>query len=92
MFTQMEHLMFFIVVYVHTFRGLYYGSYLYPKEHLMGRRRYNFIINDYYRVFRICVAVGSNVFLGCLQLLPIWCRRSLLSAMILWFGYGEVIQ
>jgi quinol-cytochrome oxidoreductase complex cytochrome b subunit len=26
--------MFFIVVYIHTFRGLYYASYLYPKEHL----------------------------------------------------------
>jgi quinol-cytochrome oxidoreductase complex cytochrome b subunit len=28
--------MFFIVVYIHTFRGLYYGSYLYPREHLWG--------------------------------------------------------
>ncbi len=26
--------MFFIVVYIHTLRGLYYSSYLYPKEHL----------------------------------------------------------
>jgi len=26
--------MFFIVVYVHIFRGLYYGSYLYPREYL----------------------------------------------------------
>lgn len=26
--------MFFIVVYVHTFRGLYYGSYHYPRENL----------------------------------------------------------
>lgn len=26
--------MFFIVVYIHTFRGLYYSSYLYPKQHL----------------------------------------------------------
>jgi len=26
--------MFFIVVYIHTFRGLYYSSYLYPKEAL----------------------------------------------------------
>jgi len=26
--------MFFIVVYVHTFRGLYYGSYNYPRENL----------------------------------------------------------
>jgi len=26
--------MFFIVVYVHTFRGLYYTSYIYPRQHL----------------------------------------------------------
>jgi len=26
--------MFFIVVYCHIFRGLYYGSYFYPREHL----------------------------------------------------------
>lgn len=26
--------MFFIVVYIHTFRGLYYGSYLYPRQPL----------------------------------------------------------
>ena len=26
--------MFFIVVYSHIFRGLYYGSYMYPREHL----------------------------------------------------------
>jgi ubiquinol-cytochrome c reductase cytochrome b subunit len=26
--------MFFIVVYCHIFRGLYYGSYLHPKQHL----------------------------------------------------------
>jgi len=26
--------MFFIVVYIHVFRGLYYGSYVYPKEPL----------------------------------------------------------
>ena len=25
---------FFIVVYIHMFRGLYYGSYMHPREHL----------------------------------------------------------
>ena len=24
--------MFFLVVYVHIFRGLYYGSYMYPRQ------------------------------------------------------------
>jgi quinol-cytochrome oxidoreductase complex cytochrome b subunit len=28
--------MFFIVVYMHTFRGLYYGSYVYPRQLLWG--------------------------------------------------------
>lgn len=28
--------MFFIVVYVHIFRGLYYGSYMHPREELWG--------------------------------------------------------
>lgn len=28
--------MFFLVVYIHIFRGLYYGSYLYPREALWG--------------------------------------------------------
>jgi quinol-cytochrome oxidoreductase complex cytochrome b subunit len=28
--------MFFIVVYVHTFRGLYYGSYVHPRQLLWG--------------------------------------------------------
>jgi quinol-cytochrome oxidoreductase complex cytochrome b subunit len=27
---------FFIVVYIHIFRGLYYGSYITPREHLWG--------------------------------------------------------
>jgi ubiquinol-cytochrome c reductase cytochrome b subunit len=26
--------MFFIVVYSHMFRGIYYGSYMYPRQHL----------------------------------------------------------
>jgi len=27
---------FFIVVYLHMFRGLYYGSYMYPRQHVWG--------------------------------------------------------
>ena len=26
--------MFFLIVYIHMFRGLYYGSYVYPRQHL----------------------------------------------------------
>ena len=28
--------MFFIIVYLHMFRGLYYGSYSYPREYVWG--------------------------------------------------------
>ena len=38
--------MFFIVVYCHIFRGLYYGSYMQPRQLLMVLWCYNFIIND----------------------------------------------
>ena len=33
---------FFIVVYIHIFRGLYYGSYITPKEIIMVFRSNNF--------------------------------------------------
>jgi len=28
--------MFFLVVYIHVFRGLYYGSYMYPRQYVWG--------------------------------------------------------
>lgn len=59
--------MFFIVVYIHTFRGLYYSSYLYPKEALWIVGCCNFIINDFDSFFRLCSTMGSDVFLGSLQ-------------------------
>jgi quinol-cytochrome oxidoreductase complex cytochrome b subunit len=39
--------MFFIVVYMHTFRGLYYASYTSPREFLWFIGVTNFIFNDY---------------------------------------------
>jgi hypothetical protein len=83
--------MFFIVVYIHTFRGLYYGSYLYPKEHLLGDRCAYFIVDDSNSFFRICVTVGANVILGGLQLLLISFRLFRLLETISLFGCGVVI-
>jgi len=31
-YTQTELLFFFLVVYIHVFRGLYYGSYITPRR------------------------------------------------------------
>jgi quinol-cytochrome oxidoreductase complex cytochrome b subunit len=36
--------MFFIVIYIHMLRGLYYGSYVYPREHLWGSGVVIFIV------------------------------------------------
>ena len=38
--------MFFLIVYVHMFRGLFYGSYIHPRQ-FFGLRSYNIIINDF---------------------------------------------
>src|SRR5271163_3508271 len=54
---------FFIVVYMHLFRGLYYGSYLYP-TYVMVLRCHHFIADDHYIFSRICFTMGTNVLLG----------------------------
>lgn len=59
--------MFFIVVYMHTFRGLYYSSYLYPKEALWVVGVVILLLMILTAFMGVCFAVGSNVFLGCLQ-------------------------
>ena len=56
---------FFIVVYIHMFRGLYYSSYIYPRQLLWIIGVINFIIYDYYSFFRLCITLGTNEFLGC---------------------------
>ncbi len=56
--------MFFIVVYLHIFRGLYYASYSSPREFVWCRRSYNLPINDSYSFYRICTTLGSDELLG----------------------------
>ena len=56
--------MFFIVVYLHIFRGLYYGSYASPRELVWCFGSSYIVINDYNSFYRLCITLGSNEFLG----------------------------
>ena len=56
--------MFFIIVYIHIFRGLYYGSYKYPREILVDARSCNFATHDGNSFYGLCFAMGTNEFLG----------------------------
>lgn len=60
--------MFFIVVYLHMFRGLYYGSYAYPRGHLW---------NSGVRIFILMMATG---FIG--YVLP-WGQMSFWGATVI---------
>jgi len=56
--------LFFMVVYIHMFRGLYFGSFLYPKQSLWIIGVLIFFTNDYYSFYGLCFTLGSNEFLG----------------------------
>ncbi|GIT62045.1 MAG: hypothetical protein Ct9H300mP20_18720 [Gammaproteobacteria bacterium] len=56
--------MFFLLIYLHMFRGLLYGSYQKPRELLWVLGWLTYIILVAERVYRLCVALGTNVFLG----------------------------
>jgi ubiquinol-cytochrome c reductase cytochrome b subunit len=53
--------MFFLAVYIHIFRTLYYGSYKSPREMIWIT---GLIIYLFMMVYGICFALGSNEFLG----------------------------
>ena len=55
--------MFFITIYVHMFKNLYYGSYAHPRAALWCS---GVIIFNYsaYSIFRICFTMGSNESVG----------------------------
>lgn len=55
---------FFIAVYCHIFRGLYYGSYMYPREGLWCSGIAIFFFNDGNRIYGLCFTLGTNEFLG----------------------------
>ncbi len=59
--------MFFIVVYMHTFRGLYYSSYLYPKEALWVVGVVILLLMILTAFMGLRSALGSNVVLGRLR-------------------------
>ena len=56
---------FFIAVYIHMFRGLYYGSYKCPRELMWIFGIVIFLMMMRNCIFRIRLAVGTNEFLGC---------------------------
>ena len=55
---------FFIVVYIHIFRGLYYGSYKADRELLWWLGIIILFINDGNSIYGICITMGTDVFLG----------------------------
>lgn len=59
-------LCFLLLVYMHTFRGLYYSSYLYPKEALWVVGVVILLLMILTAFMGLRITVGSNVFLGCL--------------------------
>ena len=56
--------MFFLAVYVHMFRGMYYGSYKEPREVLVDSGRHHLPLDDGNRLHGICAALGPNELLG----------------------------
>ncbi len=50
---------FFIVIYMHMFRGLMYGSYQKPRELIWIFGMAIYLIHG------LCIALGSDVLLGC---------------------------
>ena len=55
---------FFIVVYLHMFRGMIYGSYQKPRE-LLDLRHADLPLPDGGSLHGLSAAVGSDVVLGC---------------------------
>jgi len=84
--------MFFIVVYLHTFRGLYYGSYLYPKEPLWIVGCCDFVAYDHNCFYGLCFTFGVKCLFGVQQLLQIYYQLFLLweriSSYWVWGGYS----
>ena len=55
---------FFIIVYIHIIRGMYYGSYKYPRELNWILRLCNICFNDGNCFSWLYSSLGSNVLLG----------------------------
>ena len=61
--------MFFITIYVHMFKNLYYGSYAHPRAALWCSGVVIFLNYCLNSIFRICSSLGSNESYGEQQLL-----------------------
>ena len=57
--------MFFIIVYIHIFRGLYYGSYKYPREILWMLGVVILLLMMATIVYGLRFTLGTDEFLGC---------------------------
>lgn len=57
--------MFFFVIFFHIFRNIYFGSYLYPRIQLWISGIVIFFFTNGYCFYGLCIALGSNEFLGC---------------------------
>ena len=55
--------MFFIIVFIHIFRGLYYGSYKYHRNP-MDAWCCNSVVNDGNGFYGLCSTLGTNELLG----------------------------
>ena len=56
--------MFFVIVYIHMFRGLYYGSYKYAARVAVDPWRRHPALDDRDRLYGLCAAVGADELLG----------------------------
>ena len=56
--------MFFLAVYIHMFRGLYYGSYKAPREVLWIIGVLIYPADDGHGLHRLCAALGPDELLG----------------------------
>jgi quinol-cytochrome oxidoreductase complex cytochrome b subunit len=57
--------MFFVAVYCHILRGMYYGSYFHPRSPLWSVGVLIFFFYDCYSFYRLCASMGTDEFLGC---------------------------
>ena len=56
--------MFFLAVYIHIFRSLFYGSYKAPREVIWITGLLYIFSNDGSSFLGLCASLGSNEFLG----------------------------
>ena len=81
--------MFFLAVYIHIFRSLFYGSYKAPREiiWIIGIIIY---FNDGCCIYGICSSMGSNEFLGLQDYKFIQCHLLVGEGIVtwLWGGYS----